>query len=52
MNDKIESIFQKEKVGIGKRKQAIARVFLVPEQVILLLIIIQAKNTYNIIYHI
>lgn len=29
MNDKIESIFQKEKVGIGKRKQAIARVFLV-----------------------
>ena len=30
MNDKIESIFQKEKVGIGKRKQAIARVFLVP----------------------
>ena len=30
MNNKIESIFQKDKVGIGKRKQAIARVFLVP----------------------
>jgi small subunit ribosomal protein S9 len=30
MNDKIESIFQKDKIGIGKRKQAIARVFLVP----------------------
>ena len=30
MNSKIESIFQKDKVGIGKRKQSIARVFLVP----------------------
>jgi len=30
MNAKIESIFQKDKMGIGKRKQSIARVFLVP----------------------
>ena len=30
MNNKIESIFKKDKVGIGKRKQAVARVFLVP----------------------
>jgi len=30
MNTKIESIFQKDKVGIGRRKQAIARVFLIP----------------------
>ena len=30
MNSKIESIFQKDKVGIGKRKQSIARVFLIP----------------------
>ena len=29
MNSKIESIFQKDKVGIGKRKQSIARVFLI-----------------------
>lgn len=30
MNNRIESIFQKDKVGIGKRKQSTARVFLVP----------------------
>ena len=30
MNTKIESIFQKDKVGIGRRKQAVARVFLIP----------------------
>lgn len=30
MNSKIESIFQKDKIGIGKRKQSIARVFLIP----------------------
>lgn len=30
MNTKIESIFKKDKVGIGKRKQSVARVFLVP----------------------
>mgnify|MGYP001077130918 CR=1 FL=1 len=30
MNTKIESIFQKDKVGIGRRKQSVARVFLVP----------------------
>ena len=30
MNNKIESIFKKDKVGIGKRKQSVARVFLVP----------------------
>ena len=30
MNTKIESNFKKDKVGIGKRKQSVARVFLVP----------------------
>jgi len=30
MNNKVELFFQKDKVGIGRRKQAIARVFLVP----------------------
>ena len=30
MNNKIESIFKKDKVGNGKRKQSVARVFLVP----------------------
>ncbi len=30
MNIKFEPIFKKEKIGIGKRKQAIARVFLYP----------------------
>ena len=30
MNSKIESIFQKDKIGIGKRKQSVARVFLIP----------------------
>jgi len=29
MNAKIESIFQKDKIGVGKRKQSIARVFLI-----------------------
>jgi ribosomal protein S9 len=30
MNSKIELIFQKNNIGLGKRKQAIARVFLIP----------------------
>ena len=30
MTNKIESVFQKKNIGLGKRKQAIARVFLVP----------------------
>ena len=30
MNNKIESVFQKNMIGLGKRKQAIARVFLIP----------------------
>jgi small subunit ribosomal protein S9 len=30
MNSKIELIFQKKTIGLGKRKQAVARVFLVP----------------------
>jgi len=30
MNTKIESVFRKTTIGLGKRKQAIARVFLVP----------------------
>ncbi len=30
MNSKVELIFQKNNIGLGKRKQATARVFLVP----------------------
>lgn len=30
MNSKMELIFQKKNIGIGKRKESIARVFLVP----------------------
>jgi small subunit ribosomal protein S9 len=30
MNSKVELIFQKDNIGLGKRKQAIARVFLIP----------------------
>jgi small subunit ribosomal protein S9 len=30
MNSKVELIFQKSNIGLGKRKQATARVFLVP----------------------
>ena len=32
MNSKIELIFQKNNIGLGKRKRSIARVFLVPGQ--------------------
>jgi len=32
MQTKVELIFQKENIGLGKRKQAVARVFLVPGQ--------------------
>ena len=30
MNSETEIVFQKDNIGIGKRKQAIARVFLIP----------------------
>ncbi len=30
MNDKLKIILEKDKIGVGKRKQAIARVFLTP----------------------
>jgi ribosomal protein S9 len=30
MNSKQELIFQKDQIGIGKRKQSTARVFLIP----------------------
>lgn len=30
MIDKLKTVFQKNKIGIGKRKQAVARVFLIP----------------------
>ena len=30
MNIKLDTVFQKKNLGIGKRKKAIARVFLVP----------------------
>ena len=32
MNSKKELVFQKNNIGLGKRKQAIARVFLIPGQ--------------------
>ena len=30
MNTNLQTVFQKENIGLGKRKQAVARVFLVP----------------------
>jgi len=30
MNSKMELVFQKSNIGLGKRKQAVARVFLIP----------------------
>ncbi len=30
MNTNVELVFQKDKIGVGKRKQAVARVFIVP----------------------
>nr|YP_010595109.1 ribosomal protein S9 [Paralia sulcata]WAJ57844.1 ribosomal protein S9 [Paralia sulcata] len=30
MDNKLEYIFQKDKIGVGKRKQSVARVFLIP----------------------
>ena len=30
MNSKMELIFQKKNIGVGKRKQSVARVFLLP----------------------
>jgi len=33
MNTKMESVFQKTNIGVGKRKEAVARVFLVPGEV-------------------
>ena len=30
MDSKIKLVFQKKNIGLGKRKQAIARVFMVP----------------------
>lgn len=30
MNTKLETVFQKENIGVGKRKEATARVFLIP----------------------
>lgn len=32
MNLNLESLFQKDKIGLGKRKRAVARVFIVPGQ--------------------
>ena len=32
MNSKIELVFQKNNIGLGKRKRSIARVFLIPGQ--------------------
>ena len=32
MNSKIELVFQKNNIGVGKRKRSVARVFLVPGQ--------------------
>lgn len=32
MNSKIELVFQKNNIGVGKRKRSIARVFIVPGQ--------------------
>jgi ribosomal protein S9 len=36
MDSKIELIFQKKNIGLGKRKESTARVFLIPEEILLL----------------
>jgi len=49
MNIINESMFKKEKIGIGKRKEAVARVYIVPGNGSLVIIMFLEKNIYNII---
>jgi ribosomal protein S9 len=45
MDSKIELIFQKKNIGLGKRKESTARVFLIPGEGILLLTKFLVTNT-------
>jgi ribosomal protein S9 len=48
MNSKMKLIFQKNNIGLGKRKQAIARVFLIPGEGNLIINKNLVINIYNI----
>ena len=52
MNTILESNFQKDKIGLGRRKQAVARVFLVPGQGNLIINKVSGEKylQYNTIY--
>jgi ribosomal protein S9 len=44
----MELVFQKKNIGLGKRKQAIARVFLIPGEGNIIINKTLVKNIYNI----
>jgi ribosomal protein S9 len=48
MNSKKELVFQKSNIGLGKRKQAIARVFLIPGEGNIIINKVPGDNIYNI----
>ena len=52
MNTILESNFQKDKIGLGRRKQAVARVFLVPGEGNLIINKVSGEKylQYNTIY--
>ena len=52
MNTMLESNFQKDKIGLGRRKQAVARVFLVPGEGNLIINKVSGEKylQYNTIY--
>ena len=52
MNTILESNFQKDKIGLGRRKQAVARVFLVPGEGDLIINKVSGEKylQYNTIY--
>ena len=52
MNTKFETILQKDKIGLGRRKQAVARVFLVPGEGNLIINKVSGEKylQYNTIY--
>lgn len=47
MNFKTELVFQKKKIGLGKRKEAIARVFLIPGEGNLIVNKVSGKNYFQ-----
>ena len=52
MNTKFETILQKDKIGLGRRKQAVARVFLVPGEGNLIINKVSGEKylQYNTVY--